>query len=48
MEDLETLDKKFLATPRGKRMAKEIEEVFKQVDKSIWHSSGGYLLINGY
>jgi len=46
MKDLETLDKKFLATPRGKRMATEIEDVFQQLDKSIYHNKHGLLINN--
>jgi len=46
MKDLETLDKKFLATPRGKRMATEIEDVFQQLDKSIKHHKGGLMINN--
>ena len=47
MRDLDALDNKFLATPRGKRMATEIEDVFKVLDKSIYHNKNGLMIDNG-
>merc|ERR1712227_698644 len=46
MHDLETLDKKFLATPRGKKMKAEIEDVFRQLDKSVYHNKQGMHIDN--
>ena len=46
MRDLDALDNKFLATPRGKRMATEIEDVFKVLDKSIYHNKNGLMINN--
>merc|ERR1712227_752294 len=46
MKDLEALDKKFLATPRGKKMKAEIEDVFRQLDKSVYHNKQGMHIDN--
>jgi len=47
MHDLETLDKKFLATPRGKKMKAEIEDVFRHLDKTVYHNKHGLHIDNG-
>jgi len=46
MKDLEALDKKFLATPRGKKMKAEIEDVFRQLDESVYHNKNGLHIDN--
>jgi hypothetical protein len=46
MKDLEALDKKFLSTPRGKKMKMEIEDVFKQLDESVYHNKAGLHIDN--
>ena len=46
MKDLEALDKKFLATAQGKKMKAEIEDVFRQLDKSVYHNSQGMHIDN--
>ena len=46
MKDLEALDKKFMSTPRGKRMAREIGDVFKHLDDSVYHNKAGLQIDN--
>jgi len=46
MHQLEELDKKFLSTPRGKKMKMEIEDVFRQLDKSVYHNKAGLHIEN--
>jgi len=46
MKDLEALDRKFMSTPRGKKMAAEIEDVFRQLDKSVYHNKSGLMINN--
>merc|ERR1712178_305461 len=46
MKDLESLDKKFLATPRGKKMKAEIEDVFRHLDKTVYHNKHGIHIDN--
>lgn len=46
MQDLESLDKKFLATPRGKKMKAEIEDVFRHLDKTVYHNKQGLHIDN--
>merc|ERR1712178_2879 len=46
MKDLESLEKKFLATPRGKKMKAEIEDVFRHLDKTVYHNKHGIHIDN--
>jgi len=46
MKDLEALDKKFMSTPRGKKMVAEITDVFHQLDKSVYHNKAGLQINN--
>merc|ERR1712178_619217 len=46
MKDLESLDKKFLATPRGQKMKAEIEDVFRHLDKTVYHNKHGIHIDN--
>jgi len=45
-KDLEALDKKFMSTPRGKKMAREIGDVFHQLDESVYHNKAGLQINN--
>jgi len=46
VKDVEALDKKFLSTPRGKKMAKEAADVIVQLDKSVYHNKAGLQINN--
>merc|ERR1712151_193521 len=46
MEALEDLDKKFMKTKRGKKMAMEIKDVFDQLDDSVYHNKQGIHIDN--
>jgi len=46
ISDIKALDKKFMSTPRGKKMAREIGDVFQQLDKSVYHNKAGLQINN--
>lgn len=46
VEDYVELEEKFLKTPRGKRMKQEWADVFKQLDKSVYHNKNGLYIDN--
>jgi len=46
MKQLEALDKKFMATPQGKKMAHEAKDIFEALDDAVYHNKKGDLRID--
>merc|ERR1712100_507132 len=46
MKQLEALDKRFMATPQGKKMAKEAKDIFEALDDAVYHNKKGNLHID--
>jgi len=46
MKEFAALNKKFVDTKRGAKMFTEIGDVFKVLDKSIYHNKNGLMINN--
>jgi hypothetical protein len=46
MKQLDALDKKFFATPQGKKMEREAKDIFEALDDAVYHNKKGLHIDN--